>query len=83
MPKGTLVAATRWLQASRSALTLSLSVVVALVGTGLGTNVPSRADVVSVGYDSTDLPTLSEADQAKIDALQNVGLPLVLSDVSP
>jgi dipeptidyl aminopeptidase/acylaminoacyl peptidase len=41
------------------------------------------AEIVNVGYEGTDLPTLSETEQATLDILQTVRLPAILSDVSP
>ncbi|HEY9889073.1 MAG TPA: hypothetical protein V6D02_11775, partial [Candidatus Obscuribacterales bacterium] len=44
---------------------------------------PSSAEIVNIGFDTTDLPTLSENELAKLDTLQTVRLPLILSAVSP
>jgi len=41
------------------------------------------ADIIPVGFDEVDLPTLSESEQATLDTLQTVRLPLILSEVSP
>ncbi|MBD0335885.1 MAG: S9 family peptidase [Cyanobacteria bacterium Co-bin13] len=83
MPQGISVAAARWLQTGKSVLTLSLSIALAITGSGAWLNPPARAEIVKVGYGSEDLPALSEADQARLDALQSVRIPLLLSNVSP
>lgn len=41
------------------------------------------ADIIPVGYEAVDLPTLSEDEQTRLDALQATQLPLILSDLSP
>ena len=53
---------------------------VATVGV-MGT--PAAAEIIRVGFDNPALPTLSESEQAKLDTLQTVRLPLILSEVSP
>lgn len=52
--------------------------------TGLAiASTPATAEIVDVGYDNGELPTLEEAEQAKLDTLQTTRLPVILSDVSP
>ncbi|MBD2260413.1 S9 family peptidase [Pseudanabaena sp. FACHB-2040] len=55
----------------------------ALTGSGAWLNPPAKAEIVKVGYESEDLPTLTEAEQARLDTLQSVRMPLLLSNVSP
>ncbi|MGF1460897.1 MAG: prolyl oligopeptidase family serine peptidase, partial [Leptolyngbyaceae cyanobacterium] len=43
----------------------------------------ANAEIVNVGYGDAELPTLSEGEQATLDTLQSVRLPLILSKVSP
>ncbi|HEY9761723.1 MAG TPA: prolyl oligopeptidase family serine peptidase [Trichocoleus sp.] len=78
MPKGISAGRTRWLR--------SLSITLALMGMSVWFDIPTtRAEIVNVGYesDNTDLPSLSESEQTKIDTLQSAQSPLILSSVSP
>jgi len=43
----------------------------------------ATAEIINVGFDDVELPTLSEAEQEKLDTLQLVRQPQILSDVSP
>jgi len=60
-------------------LKFALGVLTTLLITGL----PTTAEIVNVGFDGGELPTLSEAEQIKLDTLQTTRLPIILSDVSP
>ncbi|HEY9878810.1 MAG TPA: prolyl oligopeptidase family serine peptidase [Leptolyngbyaceae cyanobacterium] len=78
MPKGISAGKTRWLR--------SLSIALALMGSSIWLDIPAtKAEIISVGYesDTTDLPSLSESEQTKLDTLQSAQLPLILSSVSP
>ncbi|MEO0987715.1 MAG: prolyl oligopeptidase family serine peptidase [Cyanobacteria bacterium J06639_14] len=44
---------------------------------------PAVAEIVNVGFDQADFPTLEEAELEKLDALQTTRLPIILSDISP
>jgi dipeptidyl aminopeptidase/acylaminoacyl peptidase len=83
MPQGISVAVPRWLQVGKSALTLSLSTLFTLGSTGVWLGSPGRAAIVTIGQGSEDLPTLSEAEQVRLDTLQAARLPILLSRVSP
>ena len=41
------------------------------------------AEIIPVGFDNSELSALSDGEQATLDTLQSVRLPLVLSEVSP
>lgn len=56
---------------------LSSLATVGLMGTA------AIAEIIPVGFDNSELPMLSEGEQATLDTLQSVRLPLVLSEVSP
>jgi dipeptidyl aminopeptidase/acylaminoacyl peptidase len=43
----------------------------------------ATAEIVNIGFEEADLPTLSEAEQAKLDTLQTTRFPVILSDISP
>jgi hypothetical protein len=58
-------------------LTMGSLATVGLLGTA------AIADIIPVGFDDVDLPTLSESEQETLDTLQSVRLPLILSEVSP
>lgn len=58
-------------------LVLGSLTTLALIGT------TATAEIVNVGFDGSELPTLSEGEQATLDTLQSVRLPLILSEVSP
>jgi dipeptidyl aminopeptidase/acylaminoacyl peptidase len=60
-----------------------LPLALGLVTTLLTTSSTAIAEIVNIGYEEVDIPTLSEDEQAKLDTLQTVRLPLLLSDVSP
>jgi hypothetical protein len=44
---------------------------------------PATAEIINIGFDEVDLPTLAEDELVKLDTLQSTRLPLILSDVSP
>ncbi|MEM9005276.1 MAG: S9 family peptidase, partial [Cyanobacteria bacterium P01_F01_bin.86] len=44
---------------------------------------PAVAEIVNVGFDQADFPTLEAAELEKLDALQTTRLPIILSDISP
>ncbi|MEM9118336.1 MAG: prolyl oligopeptidase family serine peptidase [Cyanobacteria bacterium P01_D01_bin.6] len=58
-------------------LTVSSLATIGLIGTA------ATADIIPVGFDSAELPALSESEQETLDALQSARLPLILSEVSP
>ncbi|NER82748.1 MAG: hypothetical protein F6K42_24970 [Leptolyngbya sp. SIO1D8] len=60
-------------------LKLALGFLSTLMLTGL----PATAEIVNIGFDQEELPALGEEDLTKLDTLQTVRLPLILSDVSP
>lgn len=43
----------------------------------------AAAEIINVGFDDVELPTLSEAEQETLDTLQAVRVPMILSEVSP
>jgi dipeptidyl aminopeptidase/acylaminoacyl peptidase len=43
----------------------------------------AAAEIVPVGFEREDLPSLSETELTRLDTLQTTRLPLILSDVSP
>ncbi|MBE7384018.1 MAG: S9 family peptidase [Leptolyngbya sp. SIO1E4] len=47
------------------------------------TGLPATAEIINVGFDHEELPTLDEGELSKLDTLQTTRLPLILSDVSP
>lgn len=67
------------LSSSLQPLTLTLGFLATLCLTGL----PATAEIVNIGFEETDLPTLSEDELAKLDTLQSTRFPLILSDISP
>lgn len=75
MPSGTTARQTQWLR--------SLSTVLVWFGVGFLGESPGRAEIVTVDYGATDLPTLSETEQSTLDTLLGTQYPLVLSEISP
>lgn len=67
------------LASSLNSIKLAASCVAALCLTGL----PATADIVKVGFEETELPTLSEEELSRLDTLQFVRQPIILSDISP
>lgn len=61
----------------------SLKIATGLLVAFLTVDRPAAAEIINVGYDSENLPTLSEAELEKLDILQTARIPLILSDVSP
>ncbi|MEM1293665.1 MAG: S9 family peptidase, partial [Cyanobacteria bacterium P01_H01_bin.162] len=43
----------------------------------------ATAEIINVGFNDAELPTLSEAEQERLDTLQSVRFPTILSEVSP
>lgn len=64
----------------KSAALRSLVAIATVTGTAIA---PATAEIVSVNGATTDLPSLSEAEQARLDILQTARVPLILSDISP
>jgi len=67
------------LASNLNSIKLAASCVAALCLTGL----PATADIVKVGFEETELPTLSEEELSRLDTLQFVRQPIILSDISP
>ena len=72
---------------SSSALThyssRSLGVVLGLLTSWVLAGTPVTAEIVNVGYDDGEFPTLEEGELEKLDTLQTTRLPIILSDISP
>ena len=47
------------------------------------TGLPATADIINIGFEETDLPTLDEDELATLDTLQTARFPIILSDLSP
>lgn len=67
------------LPSGKRPLRLALGFLTTLWLTGL----PATAEIVNIGYEEADLPTLSEDELSQLDILQYVREPLVLSTISP
>ena len=61
----------------------SLPGLIGFTTTLLITAFPATAEIINIGFEDTDLPTLSDDELVKLDTLQSARFPIVLSDVSP
>ncbi|MEM7647776.1 MAG: prolyl oligopeptidase family serine peptidase [Cyanobacteria bacterium P01_A01_bin.70] len=61
----------------------SLPGLIGFTTTLLITAFPATAEIINIGFDETDLPTLSDDELVKLDTLQSARFPIVLSDISP
>lgn len=66
----------RWQQA----VALTLGIACPLITPAV---LPAPAKIIPVGYDTTDLPQLSESEQERLDILLGVQQPILLSTISP